>query len=81
MLTLIELIDIELLLDRMSPPDLMRTRVPTQGDGNPLGRGASTVGQQTDLVLSTPVSNLELKCLSSGVSLEVPTLRKRSSAK
>jgi hypothetical protein len=45
MLTPIELIDIESLLDRMPPPDLMSTWVLTQGDGNPLGRGASTVGQ------------------------------------
>jgi hypothetical protein len=74
------LINIESLLDRMPPPDLMSTRVPTQGDGIPLGKGASTVGHQKDLVLSALVLSLGLENSSSGVSLGVPTLKKRSSA-
>jgi hypothetical protein len=68
------LINTESLLERLPPPDLMSTRVPTQGDGIPLEKGTSTVGQQKDLVLSAPVSSLGLECSSSGVSLGVPTL-------
>ena len=65
----------------MPPPDLLSTRVPTQGDGIMLGQGASTMSHQEDSVLSTSVSSLELGGSLSGISLGNPTLKKKSSAK
>ena len=43
--------------------------MPTQGDGIPLGQGASTASHQEDLVLSASVSSLELGGSLSGMSL------------
>ena len=68
-------------LGRVPPPDLLSTRVPTQGDGISLGQGASTASHQEDSVLSASVSSLELGGSLSGMSLGQLALKKRSSAK
>ena len=68
-------------LSGMPPPDLLSTRVPTQGDGISLGQGASTASHQEDSVPLASVSSLELGGLLSGISLGKPTLKKKSSAK
>ena len=65
----------------MPPPDLLSTRVPTQGHEIALGQDASTLSLQEDSILLASVSSLELGRSFSGISLGKPTLKKRSSAK